>query len=321
MSNRSLVSVIIPAYNAESYIDDALRSVLGQTFSNLEIVVVDDGSTDGTADRVAAYGPRVLYYRRTNSGGYPGVARNTGIERCSGEYICFLDADDIMLPDRVKIQAKFLSEHPAAGLVFADYQNFSPDGLTDRSHFRTCPRLQEKLGNKQSLVMTSSEATTHLLQENFGGAGTMMIRREVLDVVPSFSAEMQVGEDFHFYYQMARHFGLGITNQVGTLRRLHHGSVTSNPLRLLHGYILSRSRLRDMESNATDRRLLNRFLVQCEIDLARAYSNRRELRKAIVHNLRALAGAFPASLDHLGIGLWTLVRTGAIAVHLKTPDP
>jgi glycosyltransferase involved in cell wall biosynthesis len=321
MSKHPSVSVVIPAYNAESYIDDALRSVLGQNYPDIEIIVVDDGSTDGTADRVAAYQPRVHCYRRTNSGGYPGVPRNTGIEHCSGEYVCFLDADDIMVPDRVEKQAGFLSDHPEAGVVFTDYRNFSANGPADRSHFSTCSLVQEMLGGKPSLVLTSEEATGLLLKENFGIPSSLMIRREVLGAVPGFSKEMQVGEDFHFYYRVARCFGVGIVNHVGSLRRLHDTNMTSNTLRMLHNCILSRTRLRDTESDATNRRLLNDFLFQCEIDLARAYANRREIRNAFVHNLRALAGSFPDSLDHLRIGLRTLVRTGTIAVHLKKPDP
>ena len=321
MSKHPLVSVVIPAYNAEKYIDEALCSVLAQTYSNIEIIVVDDGSTDGTAERVAAYSSRVRCYQRSNSGGYPGVPRNTGIERCSGEYIGFLDADDMMLPDRVEKQAEFLTEHPDAGVVFSDYQNFSADGVAVQSHFQNCPRLREKLGTGPSVELASADATGLLVQENFGIPSSMMIRRDVLSRVPSFSTDMQVGEDFHYYYRVARHFGVGVVNRVGSLRRLHNTNMTNNVVRMLHNCILSRTSLRDTESNVTNRRRLNEFLFHCEIDLARAYTERGELSSALVHNVRALTGSFPASLNYLRIGLMNLVRTGAIAVHLKKPGP
>src|SRR6266852_8386571 len=245
MPKHPLVSVIIPAYNAESYIDDALRSVLGQIYPDVEIIVVDDGSTDCTVERVASYHPRVRCYERSNSGGYPGAPRNTGIERCSGEYICFLDADDIMLPDRVEKQVEFLTDHPETGVVFTDYRNFSANGVADQTHFQSCPCLREKLGTRPSLVLASADATSLLAQENFGIPSSMMIRREVLSLVPSFSTEMQVGEDFHYYYRVARHFGVGVVNHVGSLRRLHDTNMTGNPLRMLHNCILSRTNLRD----------------------------------------------------------------------------
>lgn len=321
LPTRPLVSVVIPAYNAERYIDEAIGGVLAQSYSPIEIIVVDDGSTDATRERLAAYGHRVTYCHQPNSGGYPGSPRNTGIERSGGEYICFLDADDIMLPDRVAKQAGFLTDHPEAGLVFSDYRNFSTAGLSDRSHFQTCLQLQEMLGGRTALHLTSEEATALLLQENFGGAGAMMIRSGVLHAVPGFSTEMQVGEDFHYYYRIARVFGVGIVNDVGLLRRLHDTNITGDLLSMLHSCILSRASLRATEASAINRRLLDEFLFRYEIDLARAYASRRQLKNAIFHNVRALSGAVPGSLDHLRIGLRTLVRTGAIAVHLKRPAP
>ncbi len=321
MVDHPLVSVIIPAYNAESYIDEALQSALDQTYSNLEIIVVNDGSKDGTAERVAAYRPRVHYYQQTNSGGYPGAPRNTGIKHCHGRYLCFLDADDIMLPDRVEKQVDFLSKHPEVGLVYVDYQNFSSKGLADKTHFQTCSLLHKKLECKQSLVLPREEAAAHLAQENFGLPSSMMIKREVLNSVPDFSTALQTGEDFHYCYLVARHYSLGVIKHLGALRRLHGSNATGDTLRVLHNSIICRTELRDTESNATNIRLLDEFLYRCEIDLARTYANQRNLRKATVHNLRALTGFVPTSSDHLKLGLRTLIRTAAIALHLKAPCP
>jgi glycosyltransferase involved in cell wall biosynthesis len=319
MPHRPLVSVIIPAYNAESYIDEALASVFNQTYPKLEVVVVNDGSTDCTAEHVDAYRPRVRHIEQSNSGGFPGAPRTAGIEHCSGQYICFLDADDVMAPDRVEKQADFLARYPEAGVVFTDYRNFSAKGPTEKSHFQTCFHLQEKLRNRPDLLLESAEATALLLLENFGIPSSMMIRREVLAKVPGFSTEMQIGEDFHFYYRVARHFGVGIINSVGALRRLHGSNITGDPLRLLHNCILSRTSLRDTESRVSNVKLLNEYLYRCEINLARAYADQRELKKALVHNVKALVEFSPRSIEHVNIGLRTLVRTGAIALHLKRP--
>jgi len=320
MSSRPLVSVVIPAYNAGQYIDEALHSVLEQAYPSIEVIVVDDGSTDDTAERVARYHPRVRCYRRSASGGYPGVPRNVGIEHSSGEYLCFADADDVMAHGRIEKQAELLSHHPQAGVVFVDHRNFSADGLFEQTHFQTCPLLQARLDGKASLVLASADATAHLAQENFGGSNVMMIRRRVLDTVPCFAADLQVGEDFHFYFQVARRFSVGVVNHVGTLRRLHDVNMTGDALRRLRNCILSRTRLRNTEPDAANRELLEEYLFQCEIDLARAYANRRQLRKAVIHNARALVASFPASLTRLRLGLRTLARTATIAVHLKQPE-
>jgi glycosyltransferase involved in cell wall biosynthesis len=310
-----LVSIVIPAYNAEAYIEDALNSALRQTYPSIEVIVVDDGSTDRTAERTAAYHPRVHLCRRANSGGYPGAARNTGIERSSGEYICFLDADDVMLPDRVAIQVEFLATHPEVGVVFCDYRNFRGEEVLGRTHFEACARVKERLGSEPSLVLSSAEATGLLARENFG-SGSMMIRREVLGLVPAFSSELQVGEDFHYYYRVARSYAVGLVNHVGFLRRLHDRNITGDPIRVLRNLIASRRDLKNAEVSRANRKALEEFLFACEIDLACAHADRLELKSAFGHNLRALYAALPASPGRFWVALWTIARTGAIAVRL-----
>ena len=112
------VSVVIPAYNAELHIDAALQSALGQTHAHLEVIVVDDGSTDATADRVRAYGPRVHYIRQSNEG--VGAARNRGVGASTGEYIAFLDADDVWRPQKLEVQLAIAARHPTSGLIACD---------------------------------------------------------------------------------------------------------------------------------------------------------------------------------------------------------
>lgn len=111
MGAKPLVSVIIPAYNAQDMIGETLDSILAQTYRNLEIIVVDDGSTDRTSQVVKGYGSRVLYHYQKNSGGC-AVPRNAGIERSSGDFLCFIDADDLMAPDRVALQVAFMERYP-----------------------------------------------------------------------------------------------------------------------------------------------------------------------------------------------------------------
>lgn len=320
MDIRPLVSVVIPAYNAGAFIEEALHSVLDQDYPSLDVIVVDDGSADDTAERLATFTARVQCLRQSNSGGYPGVPRNTGIQYCRGEFICFLDADDVMCPGRIRRQIDFLLEHPQVGAVFTDYRNFSADGMAGQSHFETCVKLHRRLGSRASIVLTSEEATALLLQENFGIPSAMMIRRDVLGVVPGFSSELQASEDFHFFFRAARRFSIGIIAEIGAHRRLHEGNVTNNSLRILENYIASRTDLKRGETNRNNIELLNQFLRRCEIDLARTYANRREFRNSVAHNLRAFCDLRSASLAHLDIAFRTLVRTAAIAAYLKSPN-
>jgi glycosyltransferase involved in cell wall biosynthesis len=109
------VSVIITAYNSERFLAEAIESVLAQTFRDFEVLVVDDGSTDGTGHVVRRYGASVRYIRQENRG--QSAARNNGIRAARGEFIAFLDADDLWLSDKLERQMRAFTSFPAAGLV------------------------------------------------------------------------------------------------------------------------------------------------------------------------------------------------------------
>lgn len=111
-----MFSVVIPLWNKRDSVVRAVRSVLGQSFGAFELIVVDDGSTDGSADLVAAVGdPRLRLLRQANAG--PGAARNAGIEAASNDWIAFLDADDLWLPDHLAELDRIRAAHPEAGLI------------------------------------------------------------------------------------------------------------------------------------------------------------------------------------------------------------
>ena len=288
MSSYPLASVIIPVHNGEYFIDDALRSLVGQTYPNLEIIVVDDGSTDRTSDRAAAYAPRVRCVRHATRSGSASAPRNTGVRESRGEYLAFLDADDILLPDRVEKRVEFLLAHPEVGVVFGDYRNFSVKGQDDQSHFQSCDRLQKMLGGRRSMVLSSEDATAILAQENFGISGTFMIRREVLGEEAGFEPTLRACEDFHFYYRVARHRAVGIINEVGMMRRLHNFNMTGDPSLMLEESIRSRALLCASERNSRNRGHLNRYIAESHASLARVYANRGDYLRAIHQETRAL---------------------------------
>lgn len=121
MSQDPLVSVIVPAFNRAKYIDEAVNSVLNQTYGNIELIVVDDGSTDGTYERLQAYGDRLLlltHPNRANRG--QSCSINLGMTRATGQYIALLDSDDYWELDKLRIQVDFLERHPEFGLVYSN---------------------------------------------------------------------------------------------------------------------------------------------------------------------------------------------------------
>jgi glycosyltransferase involved in cell wall biosynthesis len=135
-----LVSVIVPAYNAGRFIDETIASALAQTYQRREIIVVDDGSTDDTADRVRRY-PSIAYLRQANAG--VAAARNAGILASRGDYIALLDHDDVWLPEKLEVQVSIAARHPASGLVVCDGVHVDGDRIVgDRIlHGPTAERL------------------------------------------------------------------------------------------------------------------------------------------------------------------------------------
>ncbi|MCS7351792.1 MAG: glycosyltransferase family A protein, partial [Anaerolineae bacterium] len=115
---RAKVSVIIPCYNQGMFLAEAIQSIIDQDYSDKEIIVVDDGSTDNTRDVVLRFKDKIMYIRQDNKG--VARARNIGIQASSGDYIAFLDADDVALPGRLKLEAEILDQFPEVGLVASD---------------------------------------------------------------------------------------------------------------------------------------------------------------------------------------------------------
>lgn len=198
-----LVSCIIPVFNGAAYLREALDSVLRQTRGPVEIVVADDGSTDATADIVAAYGDRVIYLRQDNAG--PAAARNLGLRRAGGEYIGFLDADDLWHEEKIERQLERLLARPEFDLCFAHAQNFwIPELRDEEARFRA-----HRIAQPLPAYLTSS----------------LLARRRVFDVVGEFDPSMLFGHSTEWYLRaVARGVAAEMLPDVLYFRRLHHGN-------------------------------------------------------------------------------------------------
>ncbi|MDR2877617.1 MAG: glycosyltransferase [Chromatiales bacterium] len=280
-----LVSVIIPAYNAQHYIGDALDSILNQDWLNLEVIVVDDGSTDGTREVVERYVSRVTYLYQANSGSC-AAPRNHGLAKCRGQYIAFLDADDLMTSDRLASQVEFLEGHLDVGLVFSDYVNFDGNGPCHQTHFSTCPKFSAFLNGRKEVVI--DDARHHLIKENFGIASSFMIRREMLRAVPAFDESLKASEDFNFYYRVTRHTKTGVINRVGMMRRRHDSNMSGDMERMLRNSLRSYSQLRETESDSRARKLLDELGASRWANLARHHANSGMFGSAFRHYFQAL---------------------------------
>jgi glycosyltransferase involved in cell wall biosynthesis len=203
MKDRSVISVIIPAYNRERYLAETIGSVLSQSHRPIEIIVIDDGSTDSTADVTGHFSGAVRYFFQPNSG--CAAALNTGVQNAEGAYLSFLDSDDLWTEKKLALQMKVLISAPETDMVFGHVSHFySPDlSQHERERF-LCP--------------TEKMAGYH--------AGTMLIRRESFLSVGLFNALYHAGE-FLDWYSRAREKGLRevMLPDVVMKRRIHSSNV------------------------------------------------------------------------------------------------
>jgi len=209
MSDEPTVSVVIPAYNAERYIGETLESVLAQTYRDFEIVVVDDGSTDGTREIVRNYGEPVRLVEQPNSG--PAAARNRGIREARGELIAFIDADDLWLPEKLALQMPMFADEEV-GLVCCRVQ------LIDESGRELPTSEREKF---------SGWAFEKLLEGNFIGTSTVVARRAALEEAGLFPEDLVWCEDWCLWLRVALRWKLECVRQVLVLHRRHDQSLTA----------------------------------------------------------------------------------------------
>jgi teichuronic acid biosynthesis glycosyltransferase TuaG len=209
-----VVSVIIPAYNAAPYLSAAIQSVLGQTFSDLEIIVIDDGSTDGTGDVAASFGSRVQYLRTANLG--PSAARNLGIARSTGRYIAFLDADDWWLPHKLDLQSGILFRNPDISFVCADWFN----GETGEE-----PRTSALSGGYKAWEQPASFDL--MLEENFVNTSTIVVERDKLLKAGPFMESLRGAEDRHLWLRLLSGRDAYVIKEILAFRRFHPGNTTA----------------------------------------------------------------------------------------------
>jgi len=221
LSSPPLVSVIIPTYNRELLVERAVRSVLDQQYTNFELIIVDDGSTDGTADRIMAFNDeRIRLIRHETSKG-PSAARNTGLQHCSGSFIAFLDSDDSWLPGKLEKQlAAFAAGASTVGLVYT--------------------------GTLRTDNVTSAEFSPHhrgeilqalLVRNVIGSPSAVMISKEACDVTGFFDERLNGREDLDYWIRLCEHFTVEFVDEPLTTLLTHEQDRVSFNTRIVDAYL------------------------------------------------------------------------------------
>lgn len=205
MENKPLISVIIPVCNREHYLAEAIESAIAQTYHPIEIIVVDDGSTDGTADVARRFSETVRYFYQSNSG--CSAARNTGVKKAQGSFLAFLDSDDLWVEEKLFRQMAVLDSDGDLDMVFGHVSHFySPD--------------LEKHKRDKLLRQTEKMPGYH--------AGTLLIKREAFLGVGLLDVNYELGE-FLDWYGKAKEMGMksAILPEVVMKRRIHSSNMVT----------------------------------------------------------------------------------------------
>lgn len=230
MMNSDLVSVVIPAFNAEATIDDTLRSVRSQTHRNLEIIVVDDGSTDETMSIAAMHASkddRMILFSQRNAG--VAAARNAGWQLAHSDFIAFVDADDLWAPTKIERQLEvMIAGGERVGLVYTWWD------LIDE---KNCICFKSEGWN------LSGDVLDQILGKNFVGNGSStLIRREALLEAGGYDSGlhqngMQGCEDLLIYYRIARKFHFGLVPEYLTGYRVFSERMSSNRPKMFRSHL------------------------------------------------------------------------------------
>jgi len=272
-----LVSVIIPTYNRAHVLERAIQSVVNQTYQHFEVIVVDDGSTDNTAEVASSIrDERVRYIRHQVNKGTPASARNTGIRAARGEFVGFLDSDDEWLPQKLQKQVdRFRSASRNVGVVYGGYAVV--DDNTKRIIGEVYPR---KRGYIFKEVLELSVPTNPL---------TPLVKKECFEKVGFFDEELRFGEDFDMWVRIAQHYQFDFVDEVVASYYISPGQITGDRVRALEGFLKFMAKHEHTLSENPDifaHQL--KYVGQCYLMQHEYASARRYFFKAVRANPRGL---------------------------------
>lgn len=269
-----LHSVIMPVYNGEAYLAATIDSILQQTCADLELIIVDDCATDGSADIAAAYAARDARVRVVSTAvnsGAPALPKNVGLSLARGRYVSFCDQDDLLLPDKLEQATRVLQQYPDMDIVFADFEPFG-----DTQHAQGGYLAHKGFTTKARAYLVPLEDGLYRCQ-NFWGcmAGlhtgmstqTIVCRREII-VGQRFDVRYRILDDIAMWYRFAETARIGFLDRTVALYRYHDAALTTNDELLARESLafhkenyFRQSHLFNVAENKRYRRMLADFLI------------------------------------------------------------
>lgn len=230
-SKKPLISVVIPTYNRVHYLAKTIDSVLNQTYPNIEIIVVDDGSKDTTIELLKNYGSKIRFIQQSNRGA--PFARNEGARHAHGQYISFLDDDDFWLPNKIEAEVEFLEKNPDYGFVYCDTHYINEQG---------------EITGKRMLSYDEVQTFERLYQGNFIiSTSVVLVRKSCLDTVGIFDESLPQSQDYDLWLRLAKRFKFAYLDKILCCYRVQEKSLSKNLERRLqcHLKILEKSEINE----------------------------------------------------------------------------
>ena len=209
------VSIILCFYNEEKYLAKAIDSVLAQTYSNFELIIINDGSSDSSDEIVKGYQDDRIRYTVNKENKRLAYCRNRGLELATGDYVGFFDGDDIMMPEKMECQVRYLKEHEDIMLVSGGYAYMDGNGNVDKN--TVIPKYR-----------SSDQIKAFMLFGNCIAAGAALFRREIIDRYPvRFDETNKASEDYRFWIDMLPYGKVANVEESFFHYRINHGSKSS----------------------------------------------------------------------------------------------
>ena len=227
------VSVVMPVHNTGRYVTEAMQSVLNQELSDLELILIDDGSTDDSLDRIHAVSdPRIVLLRNPKGGG-PSRARNQGIRAAKAAYIAFLDSDDVMCADSMRSAVQALDAAPNAVIAFGDLRRISLEGMelvaSVLANYPSFHQVRKRPLQESWHLIAGQDFGRGLLEGNFIGTGSVVVRAKALERSGLFDEGLYSAEDHDLWLRLARLGDALFTNAIRYSYRMNTASISYQP--------------------------------------------------------------------------------------------
>lgn len=289
MGHAPLVSALISTYNRAGFVEEAVRSVLAQTVTDVECIVVDDGSTDDTAQRLTReFGDRIRYHQQPNGGA--ASARNAAVTLATGTFLAFLDSDDLWTEDHLEAQLACFDAEPGLGLVYGEYHSYAGDTLVG-----TFPRRRAPSGMAFAGLLSASLVQT----------STTMVPAAVARAAGPFNEAYRIGDEYDFFLRISARHPIKFLPRKLVTYRVHGTNISRDPITFNRDMLtIYRNLLAGDAVPPEHRPLLVRRVARYEFNVARILEGAGEPAAAHAHYGNALHHRFWMHFPKPHLGWW-----------------